>query len=233
MTTPIHIDFVSDVSCPWCAIGLWSLETALARLGDEVAVSLTFQPFELNPHMEPGGQDIGEHLTQKYGSSPEQQAQIRTTLRERGAAVGFAFHPDGRGRIYNTFNAHRLLHWAAAVDEAQGSHHQQALKKALMTACHTHQQAMDQDEVLLQAAVQVGLPADAAREVLGSDAHASGVRHAQMIYQNAGIQAVPAVVLDRQYLISGGQPAEVYEQAIRRLAQEKSGATAPQPQQGE
>lgn len=232
MTTPIHIDFVSDVSCPWCAIGLWSLETALARLGDEVAVSLTFQPFELNPHMEPGGQDIGEHLTQKYGSSPEQQAQIRATIRERGAAVGFAFHPDGRGRVYNTFNAHRLLHWAATVDQAQGSHHQQALKKALMTACHTHQQAMDQDEVLLQAAVQAGLPADAAREVLGSDAHASGVRHAQMIYQNAGIQAVPAVVLDRQYLISGGQPAEVYEQAIRRLMQEKSG-TADQPPQGE
>lgn len=232
MTTPIHIDFVSDVSCPWCAIGLWSLETALARLGDEVAVSLTFQPFELNPHMEPGGQDIGEHLTQKYGSSPEQQAQIRATIRERGAAVGFAFHPDGRGRVYNTFNAHRLLHWAATVDQAQGSHHQQALKKALMTACHTHQQAMDQDEVLLQAAVQAGLPGDAAREVLGSDAHASGVRHAQMIYQNAGIQAVPAVVLDRQYLISGGQPAEVYEQAIRRLMQEKSG-TAPQPPQGE
>lgn len=232
MTTPIHIDFVSDVSCPWCAIGLWSLETALARLGDEVAVSLTFQPFELNPHMEPGGQDIGEHLTQKYGSSPAQQAQIRATIRERGAAVGFAFHPDGRGRVYNTFNAHRLLHWAATVDQAQGSHHQQALKKALMTACHTHQQAMDQDEVLLQAAVQAGLPADAAREVLGSDAHASGVRHAQMIYQNAGIQAVPAVVLDRQYLISGGQPAEVYEQAIRRLMQEKSG-TADQPPQGE
>jgi predicted DsbA family dithiol-disulfide isomerase len=231
MTTPIHIDFVSDVSCPWCAIGLWSLETALARLGNEVAVSITFQPFELNPHMEPGGQDIAEHLTQKYGSTPAQQAQIRATLRERGAAVGFDFHPDGRGRVYNTFNAHRLLHWAATLDEAQGSRHQLALKKALMTACHTHQQAMDQAEVLLNAAVQAGLPADAAREVLDSEAHASGVRHAQMIYRNAGIQAVPAVVLDRQYLISGGQPAEVYEQALRSLVQEKSGA-APQSPEG-
>lgn len=225
MTTPIHIDFVSDVSCPWCAIGLWSLEGALSRLAGEVDVHVTFQPFELNPHMGPGGQDIGEHLTEKYGSTPAQQAQIRATLRERGAAVGFDFHPEGRGRVYNTFDAHRLLHWAGSEDQVRGTRHQLALKKALLAACHTHQQAMDDPAVLLQAASDAGLPIDTARELLASDAHASGVRHAQMIYRHAGIQAVPAVVVNRQYLISGGQPTEVYEQALRRIAQDANTAT--------
>ena len=143
--TTLKIDFVSDIACPWCAVGLGALEQALARLEGQVQAELHFQPFELNPHMHPGGQDLGEHLTQKYGSTPEQQAQIRQTIAARGAEVGFEFHPGGRGRVYNTFNAHRLLHWA----EGQGAGAQHALKKAFLQAYQGRAECVEDAEVLL------------------------------------------------------------------------------------
>ncbi len=215
MNTPLQIDFVSDVSCPWCAIGLAALERALERSRDAVNAELRFQPFELNPQMPPGGQDIGEHLTQKYGSTPEQQAQIRDTIRARGAEVGFAFNPQGRGRIYNTFDAHRLLLWA----EAEGQPGQQhALKQALLTAYHGRAESPESHEVLLRLATEVGLDAARAAEVLGSDAYAQDVRERERLYQQAGIHAVPAVIVNQRHLISGGQPVEVFEQALRRIA---------------
>ena len=133
MTIKLKIDFVSDVSCPWCAIGLAALEQALARMAGEVAADLHFQPFELNPGMPPGGQDITEHLTQKYGSTPEQQAESREAIRRRGAELGFVFREEGRKRIYNTFDAHRLLHWAG-LPATRPAGLQWALKKALLHA---------------------------------------------------------------------------------------------------
>ena len=152
MSATLKIDFVSDISCPWCAIGLSSLLQALARVEGEIQAQVHCQPFELNPHMGPGGQDIGEHLSEKYGSTAEQQAQIRETIRQRGAEVGFEFSPPGRGRIYNTFNAHRLLHWTGVAHPQQ----QVALKLALLQACHRDRQAMDQPEVLLAAVAEAG-----------------------------------------------------------------------------
>ncbi len=113
MTRRIKIDFVSDVSCPWCAIGLRSLDAALSRLGDDIEAEIHFQPFELNPQMGAEGEDIGEHIARKYGSSPEQVARNQEVIRERGAALGFVFDLKKRRRIYNTFDAHRLLHWAS------------------------------------------------------------------------------------------------------------------------
>jgi predicted DsbA family dithiol-disulfide isomerase len=212
---PLQIDFVSDISCPWCAIGLSSLEQALGTLQGAVQATLQFQPFELNPQMPPGGQDIGEHLTQKYGSTPEQQAQIRATIAQRGRDVGFEFNPAGRGRIYNTFDAHRLLHWAAEQSPAQ----QLALKKALLLACHTDSQPMDSSDVLLQAVQAAGLDAQRAADILASDEFSAEVRTQQAYYTGQGIRAVPAVVINGRHLISGGQPAEVYAQALRQLAQ--------------
>src|SRR6187549_2073239 len=132
MTKPLQIDFVSDVACPWCAVGLASLERALENLGADVPVELRFQPFELNPQMGPEGQDVTEHLTQKYGSTPEQQAKNRAGIAQRGAEVGFAFRQEGRGRIWNTFDAHRLLAWAGE----QGPRQQRDLKMALLKAYH-------------------------------------------------------------------------------------------------
>jgi len=211
----LHIDFVSDVSCPWCAVGLGALEQALQRLHGSVAADITFQPFELNPQMGPEGQDIGEHLTQKYGSTPEQQAQIRETIRARGAEVGFSFNPAGRGRIWNTFDAHRLLHWAAE-DGAPGQ--QMALKKALLAACHTRSEAMGHHDVLLACVAKAGLDQDRARAILASDEFAQDVRERQAFYTGNGIHSVPAVIVNQRHLISGGQPAAVFEQALRRIA---------------
>ena len=212
MPTPMRIDFVSDVACPWCAVGLASLQQALARSADAVQAELHFQPFELNPDMAPEGEDSGEHLGRKYGSTPAQQAQIRATIAERGAAVGFAFKPDGRGRIVNTFNAHRLLHWAGL----QSAQAQLALKQALMQAYHGRGERVDQDDVLLAAVRAAGLDEAAARDVLQGDAYAAEVRADEQRWQQAGIQSVPAIVINGRQLISGGQPPEVFEQALRR-----------------
>ncbi len=217
MTTSLKIDFVSDVSCPWCAVGLGALEEALGKLQGEVSAELHFQPFELNPKMGAEGQDIGEHLTQKYGSTAAQQVQIRDTIRARGAEVGFAFNPEGRGRIWNTFDAHRLLHWAG-LEGAAGQQH--ALKKALLAACHTRSEAMGDHAVLLACVSEVGLDETRAQAILASDEFAQAVREREGFYTSVGIHSVPAVIINDQHLISGGQPAAVFEQALRQIASE-------------
>lgn len=215
MTTPIKIDFVSDVSCPWCAIGLQSLNLALERLQDQVQTELHFQPFELNPQMPPQGQEITEHLSQKYGASPEQLAQTRETIRQRGAALGFEFGIGKRERIYNTFDAHRLLHWAEREGPPGAP---KALKMALFTAYFTHGLDPSSHEVLLDLVTQQGLDSSRARAVLQSDAFADEVREQEAFYTSSGIHSVPAVILNNRHLISGGQAPEVYEQALRQLA---------------
>jgi predicted DsbA family dithiol-disulfide isomerase len=208
---PLRIDFVSDVSCPWCVIGLKSLEQALAKLDGTVQAEIHFQPFELNANMPPEGEDIGEHIARKYGSTPEQMAQSREAIRARGEQLGFTFAMDKRGRIYNTFDAHRLLHWAALEGR------QKALKMALFDAYFTQGQNPSSHEVLLKVAGDVGLDTVKAAEVLASDAYADEVRAQERFYQQNGINSVPAVIINERHLISGGQPPEVFEQALRQI----------------
>ena len=216
MTKPLKIDFVSDVSCPWCAVGLGSLEQALQRVKPEgIEAELHFQPFELNPQMPPQGQDLAEHITEKYGSTPEQQAANWEALRERAAAVGFHFRPEGRGRIWNTFNAHRLLHWAGLESAAV----QQALKKALLRAYFGEGKSPSDEAVLLDAVREAGLDADRAREILAGDEFAAQVRERQQFYAQHGIRAVPSVIFNDRHLVQGGQPPEVFEQVLRQIAQ--------------
>ncbi|MFS2004766.1 DsbA family oxidoreductase [Duganella sp. CT11-25] len=211
MATPVKIDFVSDVSCPWCAIGLKSLQKALTAIGGEAEVALHFQPFELNPNMGPEGQDIGEHLAEKYGSSAAQQEQAREMIRARGAEVGFDFAMGKRSRIYNTFDAHRLLHWA----EAEGK--QRELKEALFAAYFTLGDDPSSHAVLLRVAGEVGLDTDGAQHVLQSNQYADEVREREQFFQRHGINSVPAVIVNERHLISGGQPAEVFEKALREI----------------
>ena len=220
MTTAIKIDFVSDIVCPWCAIGLSALEQALSHIGDAVTIDLHIQPFELNPHMPPGGQDMTEHLTEKYGSSPEDQAATYAGIRQRGVDLGFNFREGGRERTYSTFDAHRLLHWAGLPDTGPLGV-QLALKKALLAAYFTDGEAVDSHEVLARVAVEVGLDEARAREILATDAYADEVRERERYYTEAGIQGVPAVIIDDQYLISGGQPVAVFEQALRKVIAER------------
>jgi predicted DsbA family dithiol-disulfide isomerase len=209
----LRIDFVSDISCPWCIIGLKALEQALEKTRGEVEADIHFQPFELNPHMPAGGQDIDEHLGQKYGATPEQSAQTREMIRQRGAALGFNFEMGKRARIYNTFDAHRLLYWAGQ----QGKQH--ALELALFAAYFTDGKDPGNHDVLVQAAEGIGLDGGAAREVLSSGRFAAEVREREQFFQQAGIHSVPAVVINERHLISGGQPVEVFEQALRQIAQ--------------
>ena len=210
----MKIDFVSDVSCPWCAIGLTALQTALDRIGPGVPVELHFQPFELNPGMAPEGEDTTEHLARKYGIDEAQIARNREAIRQRGAALGFTFDMQARARIYNTFDAHRLLHWAGE----QGEGRQLALKKALLGAYFTDGQDPSSHEVLARYAERAGLDGAQARDVLASGAYANEVREAEQYYQERGIHSVPAVIIDDRHLISGGQPPEVFERALRQLA---------------
>ncbi|MGN6381348.1 MAG: DsbA family oxidoreductase [Dyella sp.] len=214
MTEPqaLRIDFVSDVSCPWCAVGLASLERALDALKDEVRAEIHFQPFELNPQMDAAGEDVCEHITKKYGMTPAQLAQNQENIRQRGAAVGFTFANQDTRRIYNTFDAHRLLHWA------EGSGQQHALKRALLTAYFTDGEDVGDHAVLARVAEAVGLDGAEAKSILASDRYAAEVRAQEQFFQRAGIHSVPAIIINRQHLISGGQPPEVFEQALRQIA---------------
>jgi predicted DsbA family dithiol-disulfide isomerase len=207
---PVKIDFVSDVSCPWCIIGLKALEQALSNLDGAVSAEIHFQPFELNPQMAAEGEDIAEHIRKKYGSTPEQFAANREHIRARGAALGFVF--GKRDRIYNTFDAHRLLHWA----ETAG--HQQALKHALFRAYFTDDEDVSSHEVLIRLAGEVGLQAACASEILASDLYTAEVRAQEELYLGHGINSVPAVIVNDRHLISGGQPVEAFEGALKQIA---------------
>jgi len=216
MKQPLRIDFVSDIACPWCAIGLSSLNLALERLRDTVDAQIVVHPFELNPQMGPGGESVLEYLGKKYGRTPEQIAETQDMIRERGASVGFAFGP--RERIYNTFDAHRLLHWAGIEGK------QLPLKLALLRAYHGEGKDTSDHAVLVAAAQSVGLDADQARAVLESGQYADEVRAEEHEYQAAGVQSVPAIIFNQQYLVSGGQPVETFEQAIQQILAESAKA---------
>ncbi len=211
MTRQLRIDYVSDVACPWCAIGLYSLEEALRRARDVVQAELHFQPFELNPAMRAEGENIDALLGERYGGG-ERLAQMRDGVRARAAEVGFAFNQSAASRVYNTFDAHRLLHWA----ETQGR--QLELKHALFKANFTDDANVADHAVLAQVAASVGLDAEAAREVLASGRYATEVRAAEQSWQSQGIHAVPCIVIDGEWMIQGGQPPEAFEQALREIA---------------
>jgi len=215
----IRIDFVSDVACPWCAIGLGSLEQAIEQLKDEMTVELQFHPFELNPGMPIGGQDTLEHLMSKYGSNREQIIANQTQIQQRAKEAGFEFNTAIRPRVYNTFTCHRLLHWAQSKVSLSA---QYLLKRELFTAYFTLNENLDDPEVLLRAVKRAGLNENMAREVIESDQFASEVQEALAYYRTIGITAVPSVIVESKYLIQGGQSAEVFASSLRQIAIEQT-----------
>ncbi|WP_024537498.1 DsbA family oxidoreductase [Comamonas badia] len=214
----LKIDFVSDVVCPWCAVGLHALERAAELVKDDVRLDWHFQPFELNPGMAPEGQDMQEHLREKYGSTDEQQAQMRDAITARGAEVGFVFHMDKRSRTWNTFDAHRLLHWLGEEGEAG---QQRALKHALLAAYFTEGKSPSDPAVLLELVESLGLDVPRAQAILGSTEFAEAVREREAFWQRQGIRSVPSIVINDRHLIQGGQPPEVFAQALRQIASAK------------
>lgn len=216
MTAParFRIDFVSDVACPWCAIGLASLKSALMKLEDSVEAEIHLQPFELNPQMPFEGEDAGEHIRHKYGIDDAQLEVNRKAIRERAMPLGVAINTQAGSRVWNTFDAHRLLHWAEQRDREKVI----VLKQALFRAYFTDNENVADRDVLVRIAKEIGLDGDAARRLLESDQYADEVRARERHWQQAGIHSVPATVVNGQYLISGGQPPEVFENALREIA---------------
>jgi predicted DsbA family dithiol-disulfide isomerase len=212
MKQPIKIDFVSDVACPWCAVGLSSLQLALSRLGDTVDAEIVMHPFELNPQMVEEGEDLVEHIAKKYGRTPQQVSEAQGALRQRGADVGFTF--GTRTRIYNTFDAHRLIHWAGIKGK------QVQLKQALLQAYHGEGKATSDHDVLVEAAESVGLDGAEARAVLDGGDYANEVRAEEEQYQAMGIHSVPSIIFNNRYLLTGAQPADVFEKTIQQVLAE-------------
>jgi predicted DsbA family dithiol-disulfide isomerase len=212
----MRIDIVSDIACPWCAVGLNSLERSLEKIGDDIPVQLHFQPFELNPTMDFAGVDSTDYLLKKYGMSKEQLAQNRLNLHQRGAAVGFQFGTENR--VWNTFHAHRLIHWAGLQTDSNA---QRKLKHALLQAYHGEGLNTADPEILISLAVKAGLNEIEAREVVNSDRYGDEVHTAEKYWQQAGITSVPAFIINQKHLISGGQAPEVFEQALRKIAEEE------------
>lgn len=208
----LRIDFISDVVCPWCAIGLESLLQALERAKDAVVAEIHVQPFELNPGIAAEGECVEEHLQRKYGMTDAQLQESQEAIRLRGEELGFVFDMQARSRIFNTFDAHRLLHWA------QGEGRQLALKKALLRAYFSQGKNISDHAQLVEIAVQAGLSGEAAAQVLASPLFGDEVRAAEDFFQQAGIRSVPAIVINQKHLISGGQPVEVFERAVRQIA---------------
>lgn len=211
---PLRIDFVSDVACPWCAVGLASLQQALAKLDGQVRAEIHLQPFELNPDLAPEGEDAGEHIMRKYGIDQARMETNRAAIRERAAALGFAYNVSRGSRVWNTFDAHRLLHWAELQDNMRALE----LKKALLRAYFSDGENVSDRDVLVRIARDVGLDAGEARRVLDSGEYADEVRAQERRFQQAGIHSVPATIVNNTYLIPGGQPPEVFERALKEIA---------------
>lgn len=206
----LDISFVSDVACPWCAIGLASLDQALGRLQDEIKTTVRIEPFELNPDMGPAGEELVPYLARKYGRTPEQIAQVQARIREHGAAVGFAF--GERKHVWNTFDAHRMLHWAGLEGRAL------ELKRALLRAYHAEGRNPAAANVLVELAGAIGLEPGRAKSIVDSDEFASEVRERERHWLQSGVGGVPLVLVNGRHAIEGAQPSAAYEQALRQIS---------------
>ena len=214
MKPTIKIDFVSDVACPWCAVGLGNLNKAIDQLADKANFEVHFRPFELNPNMLKGGQDAIEHLTEKYGLTAEQVKANQANIRLKALEAGFAFHPEGRKRVYNTFDCHRLLHWAV---KEYGLKEQAALKKELLNTYFCLAVNLDDKQNLLNAVSRAGLDTQRAQEILSGSEYSDEVRKEETAYTNSGIHSVPSIILNDRYLLQGAQPPEAFVNAFEQL----------------
>ena len=216
MKPTIKIDFVSDIACPWCAVGLGNLNKAIDELKNQANFEVHFRPFELNPKMPQGGQDAIEHLTEKYGLTTEQVLANQANIRAKALEAGFAFHPEGRKRVYNTFDAHRLIYWAAQkYDLAK----QAALKTELLNTYFCLAVSLDDQSNLLDAVTRAGLDRQRAQTILSGDEFAKEVREEEAVYTNKGINSVPSIILNNQYLIQGAQPPASFTSAFNQIIQ--------------
>ncbi|WP_367111992.1 DsbA family oxidoreductase [uncultured Psychrobacter sp.] len=207
---PLRIDIVSDVVCPWCVIGYRQLAQALEQTNTKHEIH--WHPFELNPDMPSEGQNLREHITEKYGSSREESDASRVRMTEAGSEVGFEFNFTEETRTYNTFDLHQLLHWA----DQQGRMHD--LKQALFAAHFTNGRNISDKEVLADIAAEIGLDRSEAVAVLKDQRFAEEVRQAQQQWRQQGIQSVPSVIFNQKHMVSGAQGVENFKSILQQLA---------------
>uniref|UniRef100_UPI00404800E3 DsbA family oxidoreductase n=1 Tax=Polynucleobacter sp. TaxID=2029855 RepID=UPI00404800E3 len=210
----ITIDFVSDIACPWCAVGFGNLSQAVSQLEMVADFKVHFRAFQLNPHMPPGGQDAMEHLTQKYGLSLDQVKTNQAQISARALEAGFVFHPEGRKRVYNTFKCHRLLYWAANEGDLDK---QAALKKELLNTYFCLAVSLDDEKNILDAVARAGLDKVRAREILSGAEFITEVKAEEEFYKGMGIQSVPSMILNEEYLLQGAQEPESLISAFEQL----------------
>lgn len=215
--TSLRIDIVSDVMCPWCVIGYRQLAIALEQIG--VTHDVHWHPFELNPNMPAAGQDMRDHLAEKYGITQEQSDANRANMVALGNALGFSFNFAEGFRMHNTFNAHQLLHWADQHDRKHD------LKQALFAAHFTDGRNLSDSDVLIDIAQEIGLDRDTAKAVLADQRFAAEVRQEQQFWVQQGISGVPAIVFDRQYLVTGAQGVDTYTNILGKIQATRAGKT--------
>lgn len=203
---------MSDVVCPWCIVGYRQLQTALQNA--DLTADIHWHPFELNPQMPAEGQNLREHIMEKYGQTRADSDQNRQHLRAVGQTLGIAFNFTDESRIYNTYDAHQLMHWA----DTQGKKHD--LKLALMHAYFTEQLDIANRERLVEIASQQGLDSNKAADVLNHQRYADAVRQEEQLWTSRGIQGVPAVILNNKYLLSGAQGVDNFQAALVQVNQE-------------
>ncbi|WP_201594631.1 DsbA family oxidoreductase [Psychrobacter fulvigenes] len=209
--TPLRIDIVSDVVCPWCVIGYRQLAQALEQTN--TAYEIHWHPFELNPDMPAEGQNLREHIMEKYGSSKQESDASRARMNEAGSEVGFEFNFTDDTRMHNTFNLHQLLHWA----DQQGRMHE--LKQALFAAHFTNNRNISDNTVLADIAAEIELDRSEALAVLADQRFANEVRTAQQQWRQQGIQSVPSVIFNQKHLVSGAQGVENFKSILQQLSE--------------
>ncbi|MEP2988302.1 MAG: DsbA family oxidoreductase [Parasphingorhabdus sp.] len=209
-TPVITVDIVSDVVCPWCIIGYKKLEKAMHEFEDRAQFELAWHAFELNPNMPPEGQDVNEHLAQKYGTTPEQSKANRQRLKDAGAGLDFDFNYHDNMRMVNTFDAHRLLHWAGETGK------QTALKLALFKAHFTDGKDVSDYEILVEVAGSVGLNENRARSLLADNLYAEDVRAVEEQWQDRFITGVPAIIFNKKFMVPGAQEPETFVNIIEQ-----------------
>lgn len=218
MKLSVKVDIVSDVVCPWCIVGYKRFQLAITDLKKDVDFEIEWHPFELNPQMETEGENLREHLMAKYGINLEQSIAARSNLTDLGLDLGFQFNFHDGMSIYNTFQAHQLLHWA------KGKNNQTELKLALFDAYFTNRVNISDPQSLLEIVDKVGLNKVEAKLALDEETFAEDVRAKQQHWRSLGVQGVPAIILDNKYLISGAQEPAHFKQAIEQLLSEKEAA---------
>ncbi|WP_371833252.1 DsbA family oxidoreductase [Vibrio sp.] len=212
MIKTVRIDLISDIVCPWCIIGYKNLEHALSMLSDGLEADIYWHPFELNPMMKPQGENLREHIAEKYGTSLEASIAARQTITELGRDLGFEFNFSDDMRIYNTRKAHQLLLWA------QSENLQLDLEMALFHAYFTHGQNISNATVLLNIAESLGLERNVCKLILEDESWAEAVSSTEFQWLEVGINAVPAMIIDKKHLISGAQPSEILVEALIDIA---------------